>query len=191
MRLMPFKFSFEPPIVSRDIMLRNLADLLVLVEVKEIILALAGDRPNSSGGPSSKNSMSSLAACDICGFLNPVGLPRPFVCGNGPGGISSSSSPSDPLITASRSIDSLFRCMRRVRGGPPFIIPLILLLAETDLCIFDGSGGGRGGGVSAFFLGAFSEMAETDTERTRKLAAVAADELDCPRLICRVRGAGG
>ena len=189
MRLIPLRFSLEPPIVRRDIILRKRADLLVFVEEKEIILALAGDRPNSSGGPSSKNSISSLAACEICGFLKPVGLPTPFICGNGD---NCSLSSSDPLMISSKSIDSLFRWTRRVRGGPPFI-PVSLGSAEAERWTLGDVAieVGRGGGISAFFLGAFSEMADTETERTRRLAAAAAAavELACTRLLWRTRGA--
>lgn len=63
----PFSFSLEPPRDSLDIMRCKRPDLL-LEDSSEIILGLAlmvGGGLSSSGGPSSRKSMRSLADFDM------------------------------------------------------------------------------------------------------------------------------
>ena len=117
--MLPFRLSLDPPSVRRDIIRCSRPDR-VLDDSNEITLAfMLGLYAGSSGGPASKNAIRSCAAREICGLL-PPGLrgeeggseggerARPAL---GWGGATASciisSSPSDPFITSSRSIDSL------------------------------------------------------------------------------------
>ncbi len=109
----PFKFSLDPPSVKREIMRWKRPDL-VFPDSNEIILGVVGGSCVSSGGPSSRKSMSSLAALEMYGFplggaVGVLGLLDAFtddlmddLAGVG----KESSSSSDPPITSSRSMDS-------------------------------------------------------------------------------------
>ena len=144
--MLPFRLSLEPPSVSRDIM-RCRRPERVLDDSNEMTLALMlGLYVGSSGGPASRNAIRSCAAFEMCGLL-PPGV-RGDV-GSEMGDLTSStstSSPSDPAIISSKSIDSLFTCFFLVRfgipdgvaggGGAAFCEPVLTMGFELPL-LFD------------------------------------------------------
>lgn len=143
----PFSRSVEPPflIVSLDIMRDSFPVRAVFDDSNEITLAFATDErgfSTSSGGPSSKNAMSSRAAAETCGvrgFPGVIGVAAPTtrvgVLG-GADGLTTSSSPSspDPFITSSKSSDSRFRATFLVRVGIP--AGVLLGLWRAGRCVF-------------------------------------------------------
>lgn len=127
----PFSLSVDPPTVRREIIRCKRPDFVLDDDSNEMTLALTlgeDERRGSSGGPSSRNAISSRAAREMCGvpgFFEDVGDSvdeldeRVVVVFEVRMGGSSFSSSSEPPMISSKSSDSRCLPIRLVFCGWP------------------------------------------------------------------------
>lgn len=181
----PLSFSLEPPSVSLDIIRCSRPPERLLCDSSEIMLALRFGGCSSIGGPSSRKSIRSRAALEMCGFEG--SRLEDGVCG-----IVSVSLSFIP-ITSSRSRLSRFLPGFRVRCGRPSGVDCSV---GTEFCRFAGiapadckSGSGTGGRIQVcdglFCSGCGADMV---TDRARELDMGVGGRAEAFKLACRVRG---